>query len=256
MRALVCVDGRGWEAVVRGAARYLPPDGNEAILVHVVDERATRGHDLALRGLLGRSKRPEGTLDAASRAAAEALLSDAEALLASLRPGLEIERLVLTGPPNEELARASRESGAETVFVGRGAPGNRTEDRIGDRIGDRPATVSGVVAGWRRGPRGEVNGLLLEDGTEVRFPPHRAERVRGVVREGARVEVSGAWRGPEGSPRRHLHARLLTDPGTGASVEAHHDGPPTGPGKRPPLGRTARYVVDHAACDVVLVFVS
>ena len=55
MRAFVCIDGRDWEAVVRGTARYLKE--GEAILAHVVDERAPRGYDLALRGLLGRRRR-------------------------------------------------------------------------------------------------------------------------------------------------------------------------------------------------------
>lgn len=238
MKALVCVDGRGWEPVVRGAARYLSGGWEAAVLAHALDGRVVQGYDLALRGLMGRRRGSDEGVVRASREAAGALLADAEALLERLRPGLAVETVVLDGPPNEALVRAAR--GAQAVFVGRGTPGDAPR-----------VAVSGVVGGWRRNPRGEVDGLLLEDGTEVRFPPHRAGEVRAVVREGARVEASGVWRG------RHLHAYHISEEGSGVSVSAH-DEPGEGgrrPGKsqRQPLGHTARFVVDHVAGDVVVV---
>ena len=39
MRAFVCIDGRDWEVVVRGVARYLRE--GEALLAHVIDERGS-----------------------------------------------------------------------------------------------------------------------------------------------------------------------------------------------------------------------
>jgi len=244
MKALVCVDGRDWETVVRGAARYLPPGAPwEPVLAHVVDERVSRGHELALRGLLGRS-RPrygEDPLEPVSRAAAEALLSDAAALLGQFRPDLKVESMLLVGPPNEELARAATSAGV--VFVGRGTPGGPPR-----REPHKQETVSGTLVGWRTNPHGEPDGFLLDDGTEVRFPPHRAGSVREIFRDGARVEATGERRGRRGE---HLHARILRDPASGASVAAH-EAPGGGPGKRP-LGPTARYLVDHVAGDVVVV---
>ena len=235
MDAFVCVDARGWEAVVRGVARYLSV--GEAVLAHVVDERAPRGYELALRGLLGRRSRgAERGMDAASREAAEALLADAEALLARLRPSVSVETMVLRGPPNEELVRAAHEAGVETIFVGRGAPGLRPT-----------TTIRGVVKGWRSNPGGETDAMVLEDGTEVRFPPHQAVRVRAVAREGKPVEATGSWRG-----RGFLHAYAIVDPDSGDRVEAHKP-PGEGPGKNP-LGHTARFVVDHALCDVVVLY--
>jgi len=232
VRVLVCVDARGWEAVVRGAARHLRE--GEAILVHVVDERAQRGHELAVRGLLGRRRRGrERDVTAVSQAAAEELLADAQILLEDLRPGLTARSLLLEGVPNEELVSTASELGADAVFVGRGTP----------HRGD-PTTISGTVSGWKRNRPGDVDGLLLDDGTEVGFPPHRAADVRSVVSEGAAVEVSGVRRG------ERLHAHRITDLGSGTSVEAHK--PPRGGPEKRPLGHTARFVVDHAPCDVVV----
>lgn len=223
---MACIDGRDWEAVVRGVARHLRE--GEATLAHVVDERAPRGYELSLRGLLGR-RRPEESMAPASRVAAEELLTDASTLLERLRPDLTVLAAALSGPPNEELMRAAE--GADVVFIGRGAPGARLR-----------ATVSGVVKGWRQNPHGETDGLSLNNGVEIRFPPHTAEGVRAIAREGAPVEATGAWRG------RHLHAYTIT--GAGTTVEAHK-APDEEPGERP-LGHTARFVADHVLCDVVI----
>jgi nucleotide-binding universal stress UspA family protein len=230
MRAFVCIDGRDWERVVRGVARYLSE--GEATLAHAVDERAPRGYELALRGLLGRRGHgSEESMASASQMAAEELLADATALLEKLRPGLTIEAVALSGPSNEELIRAAKE--AETIFIGRGTPGARSW-----------TALSGVVREWRQNPHGETDGLSLEDGVEVRFPPHKGSEVRQVINEGALIEASGAWHG------RHLHAYNITNVDSGVSVEAHKP-PGEGPGKSP-LGHTARFVVDHALCDVVI----
>ena len=234
MDAFICVDARGWEAVVRGVARYLSV--GEAVLAHVVDERAPRGYELALRGLLGRRSRgAEQGMNSASREAAEALLADASSLLGRLCPRVSVETVALSGPPNEELTRAAHEAGARTVFVGRGAPGSRPT-----------TTVRGVVTGWRSNPGGETDAMVLEDGTEIRFPPHRAAQVRAVVREGNTVEATGSRRG------RGLHAHAIVDPDSGDLIEAHKP-PDEEPGKSP-LGHTARFVVDHALCDVVVLY--
>lgn len=235
MKALVCVDGRDWEVVIRGSARYLSGE-DEAALAHVVDERAPRGYEMALRGLLGR-RGPRGAQEGmarASREAAESLLADARDLLRELKPGPAVETRVLGGDPNKELMRAADEVGAQTIFIGRGTPGARPRE-----------TVSGIVEGWNQNREGRFDGLLLDDGAEVRFPPHRGEAVRAAIRDGARVEALGVWQG-----RRRLHAYSITDTQSGVAVEAH-EAPDEQPGERP-LGHTARFVVDHALCDVVV----
>lgn len=264
MKAFVCIDAQDWESVIRGVARHLPAGGGPAphpppaerleppppgpppderardelsvTLAHVVDERAPRGFEMSVRGLLGR-RRPanaEERMSRAAREAAEDLLADAGNLLRQLSPGATVETSALDGDPNHELMRAAGEIGTQTIFVGRGRPGSQPR-----------ATVSGVVEGWNQNSAGRYDGLRLADGTEVRFPHERAEPVRDVISEGAEVEATGVWQG-----RRVLHAYSVTDVRTGTPVEAHA-APDEQPGERP-LGHTARFVVDHALCDVVV----
>lgn len=235
MRSFVCVDERDWKAVIRGAARFLTE--GETTLAHVIDERGPRGYGLSLRGLLGRrgrGDRQEEVMAAAAREAAEGLLADAKALLKRLSPGLSVQTTVTSGDPNKELMRAANEGGAEIIVIGRGAPGARPRD-----------TVSGVVEGWNENRGGRADALVLDDGTEVKFPPQRAGEVRAALSEGSRVEATGVWQG------RRLHAYDITDVASGASVQAHEP-PDEQPGENP-LGHTARFVVDHALCDVVVV---
>lgn len=57
---------------------------------------------------------------------------------------------------------------------------------------DRPESiVSGRVALALHGPRGETNGLLLDNGMTVRMPPHEAERWADLIRQGQEVSVRG-----------------------------------------------------------------
>lgn len=95
----------------------------------------------------------------------------------------------------------------------RGDSGTREKARqAGSKSG---ATVSGLVSGWKRNHHGDADGLYLSDGTEVKFPPHRAKDVLEVVEEGAAVEAEGKWH------KHHFHAYVIRDTASGASVEAH-----------------------------------
>lgn len=227
---MVCIDVRDWEAVVRASARYLGPD-DAPVISHVPDERAARSYDLAVGGLLGR--RESGARDrmsSASGSAADRLVAEASGLLSELVPGVSPETSVLAGPPGESLVEAAREGSVRAVFIGRSGPGGET------------ASISGILEGWRRNHPGDLDGFYTREGVEVRFPPHRAAEVCRVAREGAAVEVSGEWK------RHHLHAYRVTDPLSGESAEAHP--PPQRRGAR--VGHTARFVMDHVSCDVVL----
>ncbi|GJD48917.1 hypothetical protein OPKNFCMD_1643 [Methylobacterium crusticola] len=55
----------------------------------------------------------------------------------------------------------------------------------------RDATLSGRVAMVLHGRRGEVNGVLLEDGTALRMPPHEAARRADLLRAGQSVSARG-----------------------------------------------------------------
>ena len=52
-------------------------------------------------------------------------------------------------------------------------------------------TTKGVVAQYDLTPRGDVDGLILQDGTEVHFPPHLGLEVVALVRPGDAVTVHG-----------------------------------------------------------------
>lgn len=49
----------------------------------------------------------------------------------------------------------------------------------------------GVVARYTLGPRGEVDGLILQDGTQVQLPPHLGSELVFAARPGEAVTVRG-----------------------------------------------------------------
>jgi nucleotide-binding universal stress UspA family protein len=232
LRAFVCIDGRDWEAVIRAVARYLRE--GEAVLAHVIDERAPRGYDLAIWGLLGRRRRQsEEEMAPVSEATARELLADAEDLLRQLRPELTLRSVVLSGSPNEELMTAANAAEAQTIFIGRGRPrfaaagnGLGHPQRMEGEPSRRPGWA--LPRGWNRGSLPPAPGPRDPD------PPQRRNAGRGTG------NVAG-----RGSPRLQITAS-----NSGRAVEAHRL-PGEGPGKIPP-GHAARFVVDHVLCDVIL----
>jgi hypothetical protein len=52
-------------------------------------------------------------------------------------------------------------------------------------------SLSGRIAALLHGKRGEVNGALLDDGTQLRLPPPEAERLSDQFRPGQTVSVRG-----------------------------------------------------------------
>jgi hypothetical protein len=51
--------------------------------------------------------------------------------------------------------------------------------------------LKGTVARYTLTPRGDVDGLLLGDGTEVHFPPHMSAQLVYAVKPGDAVTVRG-----------------------------------------------------------------
>jgi hypothetical protein len=84
---------------------------------------------------------------------------------------------------------------------------------------ERPAgnrmKFSGEVVELHRSPDGEVDGLALEDGTEVRFPPESGERVAAIVSIGDEVEFVGWTHAGE----TEVHVATVMNVGSGKSVE-------------------------------------
>lgn len=85
--------------------------------------------------------------------------------------------------------------------------------------------LQGTVARWLSNPDGEVDGLLLADGTQVAFPPHLSADVTQALKPRDTVKLTG-WR--EGSVFR---AQAIRNAASGTTVR--DDGPPA----RPPAPR-------------------
>jgi hypothetical protein len=56
--------------------------------------------------------------------------------------------------------------------------------------------ATGVVSRFLVNPFGEVDGLLLESGTLVTFPPHMEHELTAAITPGAPVAVRGQATGP------------------------------------------------------------
>ena len=89
--------------------------------------------------------------------------------------------------------------------------------------GSSAPSVAGRVEQYLLTPHGEVEGLLLADGTAVRFPPHLGVMLASTVRSGDNVSSVG-FLGPGTSYGRALKALTITNTATGQTVV---DQPPT-----------------------------
>ncbi len=89
-----------------------------------------------------------------------------------------------------------------------------------ERRAGKTMKVSGEVAEFHRSPDGEVDGIELKDGKEVRFPPKSGEKVAAIVSIGDKVEFFGWTHAGESE----VHVATVTNVGSGKSVEV--DKPP------------------------------
>jgi hypothetical protein len=83
----------------------------------------------------------------------------------------------------------------------------------------------GIVKQYTLTPHGDVDGLILNDGTEVTLPPHLTSQIVFAVRPGDAVTI----RGLKARMLPLIEAASVTNFATGASVV--DNGPPDGPGR-------------------------
>ncbi len=91
-------------------------------------------------------------------------------------------------------------------------------------------TVSGRVQQWIVNPNGEVDGLLLADGTQVAFPPHLSASLTQAVKLQETVQVTG-WCAP-GLPAGASVVRaqsIKSASGTTAADQPPSEGAPPAP---------------------------
>jgi hypothetical protein len=88
----------------------------------------------------------------------------------------------------------------------------------------------GKVTQYDLNPRGDVDGLILDDGSEVHFPPHLGTEVVAAVRPGEAVTIHGL----KARALPLIQAMSVTGDVSGKTVV---DNGPPGPGRRgPPHG--------------------
>ncbi|MBV8098785.1 MAG: hypothetical protein JOZ31_06485 [Verrucomicrobia bacterium] len=91
-----------------------------------------------------------------------------------------------------------------------------------------PAEVEGKVSQYLLNPRGEVDGLLLEDHTIIKFPPHLARELVEVVKPTERVRANGHL-----EAEKLLKAHVIANPEKGRAIR---DIKPTPPERAVALG--------------------
>lgn len=85
--------------------------------------------------------------------------------------------------------------------------------------------TKGTVKQYTLSPRGDVDGLILSDGTEIKLPPHLSAQVVYAVRPGDVVSI----RGLRARALPLVDAASVTNTATGATVA--DNGPPGKPGR-------------------------
>jgi hypothetical protein len=86
-------------------------------------------------------------------------------------------------------------------------------------------TITGTVKQFLLTPVGDLEGVELLDGTDVRFPPHLGAALAAIVKPGDRVSVLG-FVAPPTAYGRAVKAVTITNTATNQSVV---DQPPTAP---------------------------
>lgn len=91
---------------------------------------------------------------------------------------------------------------------------------------DQQVGVTGTIKAFTLTPIGEIEGVILTNGTEIHVPPHLTEQIASAVRPGEAVAVRG-WN--TGVPNFIVAAAL-----TGQRGQSVVDQGPPPPGTRPP----------------------
>lgn len=148
---------------------------------------------------------------------------------------VEIEGQVETLPRGEVVLEASRiESRGQAVIIERPRPPYGPRSPKGPRRAremEEPMNAKGTIKEFATNRHGDVDGLLLADGTAVKLPPHQGRELQDLVREGDEVRVEGRrHETPHGEI--HLHADRITAVASGKSLEREG---PRGPGRERPV---------------------
>ena len=109
-------------------------------------------------------------------------------------------QLVYAVKPGDEVTvrglKARAIAMVQAMSVKNDATGNTVTDNgaggpPGARDAQQALSATGRIKAQLHGPRGDLNGALLEDGTIIRLPPPEAERLASTLTIGASLTVQG-----------------------------------------------------------------
>jgi hypothetical protein len=109
------------------------------------------------------------------------------------------------GPPPPPLAPANYAAPAGPVAPALSGPASQA------------SATAGTVRSFNYGPDGQLNGLILTDGTVAYFPPEFASQVTSMVSLNGRVTITG-WPRVGATGNRLVDAEAITNRRTGVSV--------------------------------------
>jgi hypothetical protein len=158
-------------------------------------------------------------------------LEDAFQGIAAVGDRVEVTGRTETAPRGEVHFEVQRLTNLRTNAVAvnddRGPPpkgeGRRGKGRPAD---SETSTVRGVVRSMTTAPKGEIDGAILDDGTELHWPPHLQASFTTAVREGDRVEVVGRT---ETAPRGEVKFEVQRVTNLSTNVSAVNDDRPPAP---------------------------
>jgi hypothetical protein len=96
--------------------------------------------------------------------------------------------------------------------------------------GPFPMEVEGTVSQYLLNPRGEVDGLLLDDLMVIKFPPHLARELVQVIKPKERVRANGHL-----EAEKLLKGHVIANPATGRAIREIKPTPPERAGAVGPL---------------------
>ncbi|WP_010588113.1 OB-fold nucleic acid binding domain-containing protein [Schlesneria paludicola] len=155
-----------------------------------------------------------------------------------------VTKLVQIGDRIEARGHEQTRKNGETVFeaeqIGKGGesieikpprpPRGGPRGPKGPRESDEPMTVTATVREFHSNRHGDVDGLILSDGTEVKVPPHQGAELQEFAKIGSEVRVEGRrHETPHGDI--HLHADRVASTSSGRTFErdephhGHHEPP-------------------------------
>lgn len=106
-------------------------------------------------------------------------------------------------------------SHGKTIKIDRPTPKHHPK---GKRKHEAPMNAAGKVQEFTTNAHGDVDGLLLDDQTVVKFPPQLGEELQVLLKTGTAVQIEGRrHETPHGDI--HLHADHIVDVASGKAID-------------------------------------